>query len=104
MKVSKYISELRYALKQTDLLADAPVEIEYRLKDSFKETDFYKTVYVFSNRRVEKSRNSVLEIDKKIQSVFYVYKVSTGTSTLYGLFDMRERIVQLVLPILLRKK
>lgn len=87
MQDSRYISELRYALKQTGLLADAPVEIEYRLKDSFKETDFYKTAYVFSNKREEKSRNSVLEIDKKIQSGFYVHKVSTGASTLYGLFD-----------------
>lgn len=87
MQDSRYISELRYALKQTGLLADAPVEIEYRLKDSFKETDFYKTAYVFSNKRVEKSRSSISEIDKKIQSGFYVHKVATGTSTLYGLFD-----------------
>ncbi|HHX67110.1 MAG TPA: DEAD/DEAH box helicase family protein [Gallicola sp.] len=87
MQDSRYISELRYALKQTGLLADAPVEIEYRLKDSFKETDFYKTAYVFSNKRVEKSRSFISEIDKKIQSGFYVHKVATGTSTLYGLFD-----------------
>ncbi|NLL65497.1 MAG: DEAD/DEAH box helicase family protein [Clostridiaceae bacterium] len=87
MQDSRYISELRHALKQTGLLEDAPVEIEYRLKDSFKDTEFYKTAYVFSNRRVEKSRNSVSEIDKKIQSGFYVHKVATGSSTLYGLFD-----------------
>lgn len=87
MQDSRYTSELRYALKQTGLLADAPVEIEYRLKDSFKDTEFYKTAYVFSNRRVEKSRNSVSEIDKKIQSGYYVHKVATGSSTLYGLFD-----------------
>lgn len=87
MQDSRYIGELRNALKQTGLLADAPIEIEYRLKDTFKQTDFYKTAYVFSNRRVEKSRNSVSEIDKKIQSGFHIHKVSTGSSTLYGLFD-----------------
>lgn len=84
---SRYIGELRNALKQTGLLAEAPIEIEYRLKDTFKQSDFYKTAYVFSNRRVEKSRNSVSEIDKKIQTGFYIHKVSTGASTLYGLFD-----------------
>lgn len=84
---SRYISELRCALKQTGLLADTSVEREYRLKESFKDTEFYKTAYVFSNRRVERSRNSVSEIDKKIQNSFYIHKVSTGTSTLYGLFD-----------------
>ena len=87
MQDSRYIGELRNALKQTGLLAEAPIEIEYRLKDTFKQSDFYKTAYVFSNRRVEKSRNSVSEIDKKIQTGFYIHKVSTGASTLYGLFD-----------------
>lgn len=87
MQDSRYISELRYALKQTGLLAEAPIEVEYRLKDSFKETEFFKTAYVFSNKRVEKSRNEVSEIDKKIQNAFYIYKVATGSSALYGLFD-----------------
>lgn len=87
MQDSRYIGELRNALKQTGLLAETPIEIEYRLKDTFKQTDFYKTAYVFSNRRIEKSRNSISEIDKKIQTGFYIYKVSTGASTLYGLFD-----------------
>ena len=87
MQDSRYISELRYALKQTGLLADTPMEIEYRLKDSFKETNFYKTAYVFSNRKVEKSRNAVSEIDKKIQNDFIIHKVATGSSYVYGLFD-----------------
>lgn len=87
MQDSRYIGELRNALKQTGLLAEAPIEIEHRLKDTFKQTDFYRTAYVFSNKRVEKSRNSVTEIDKKIQSGFHIHKVSTGASTLYGLFD-----------------
>lgn len=87
MQDSRYISELRYALKQTGLLAEAPIEVDYRLKDSFKETDFFKTAYIFSNKRVEKSRNEVSEIDKKIQTAFYIHKVATGSSALYGLFD-----------------
>lgn len=87
MQDSRYISELRYALKQTGLLADAPKEIEYILKEEFKETDFFRYAYVFSNRRVEKSRESIKEIDKKIQNKFYQHKVATGRSTLYGLFD-----------------
>lgn len=87
MQDSRYISELRMALKQTGLLSNNPVELEYRLKDEFKNTEFYKTAYVFSNRKVEKSREKVSEIDKKIQNGFYIHKVSTGSSHLYGLFD-----------------
>lgn len=87
MQDSRYISELQIALKQTGLLPKNPKEIEYRLKEGFKDTKFFKTAYVFSNRKIEKSRNYVTQIDKKIQSAYYVHKVATGTSTLYGLFD-----------------
>ena len=86
MQDSRYIGELRNALKQTGLLADAPMEIEYILKDEFKQTDFYNNAYVFSNKRIEKSRNKVMEIDKKIQNSFYQHKVSTGSSFVYELF------------------
>lgn len=87
MQDSRYISELRYALKQTGLLANAPMEIEYRLKDEFKKSNFFKNGHVFSNQRREKSRNSVSQIDKKIQNALYQHKVASGTSVLYGLFD-----------------
>lgn len=87
MQDSRYISELRYALKQTGMLANAPLEVEYRLKDEFKQSDFFRNAYVFSNRKIEKSRNSVTELDKKIQSSFYQHKISSGSSIVYGLFD-----------------
>jgi type III restriction enzyme len=86
MQDSRYISELRTALKQTGLLAEAPVEIEYKLKKTFKESDFYKTAYIFSNRKVEKSRNQVTQADKKIQNGYYVHKARTRSSVLYDLF------------------
>ena len=91
MQDSRYISELRYALKQTGLIADSAVELEYNLKKDFKESDFYRNAYVFSNKKVEKSRNHVTEIDKKLQNSFYLYKVPTGSSTLFGLFDDDSR-------------
>ncbi|MDU2583575.1 MAG: restriction endonuclease subunit R, partial [Anaerococcus hydrogenalis] len=75
------------ALKQTGLLADASMEINYILKDEFKQTDFFREAYVFSNRKVEKSRKSVTGIDKKIRNGYYQHKVSTGSSFIYGLFD-----------------
>lgn len=87
MQDSRYIGELRYALKQTGLLSDAPIEINYILKDEFKQTDFFREAYVFSNRKVEKSRKSVTGIDKKIRNRYYQHKVSTGSSFIYGLFD-----------------
>lgn len=87
MQDSKYINELKIALKQTGLLPERSVEIEYRLKEGFKDTEFFRTAYVFSNRKIEKSRSEVREVDKKIQNAHHIHKVATGTSALYGLFD-----------------
>lgn len=86
MQDSRYISELRYALKQTGLIADSAVELEYNLKKEFKESNFYQNAYVFSNKKIEKSRNHVNEIDKKIQNSFFQYKVPTGGSVIFSLF------------------
>lgn len=87
MQDSRYISELRYALKQTGLIADSAMELEYILKREFKESDFYQNAYVFSNKKVEKSRNRVTGIDKKIQTSFFLYKVPTGSSVIFNLFN-----------------
>lgn len=84
---SRYITELRQALRATGLLPEAPVELEYKLKDTFKETEFYKRGLIFSNKRVIKSRQEVKSIDKKIQTITVTTRFSSGRSSLYGLFD-----------------
>lgn len=84
---SRYINELRAALKATGLLPENPTEIEYRLKDSFKETLFFRHGIVFTNRRIEKSRENVTQIDKKIQTARIHVQIAGSGSRLYGLFD-----------------
>lgn len=84
---SRYITELRQALKTTGLLPEAPVELEYKLKDTFKETEFYKKGLVFSNKKVSKNRQEVKSIDKKMQTITVTTRISSGRSSLYGLFD-----------------
>lgn len=51
---SRYISELKNALIETGLQVPDPIVLEYRLKDEFKDSDFYKKSYVFSNKRLLK--------------------------------------------------
>jgi len=75
------------ALKATGLLPENPVEIEYCLKDSFKETLFFQHGVVFANWRVEKSRENVTQIDKKIQTMRIPVQIAGSGSSLYGLFD-----------------
>jgi type III restriction enzyme len=84
---SRYIAELRKALTETGLLPENPVEIEYCLKDSFKETLLFQHGSVFANKRTEKSRENVTQIEKKIQTGIYHVQVPGLKSRLYSLFD-----------------
>ncbi|MGX7078530.1 DEAD/DEAH box helicase family protein [Globicatella sanguinis] len=59
---SRYISELREALVMTGMVDEQKLKITYELKDSFKETDLYKTGLVFSNSRVKKDRQVVQDL------------------------------------------
>ncbi len=78
---SKYISELRQALIETGLQDKEPIMREYQLKPDFKESDFYKTGYVFSNKRVPKSITDINQIEGKIKNKKHRYTVSSHSSS-----------------------
>ncbi len=83
---SRYINELRTALKATGLLPENPKEIEYRLKDSFRKTLFFKNGVVFTNRRKKKSRRQIAQVDEKIRTAIYHIRIAGKGSSLYDLF------------------
>lgn len=69
---SKYISELKKALIEIGLQEKDMIERKYILKDKFKNTDFYNHGYVFSNSRIEKTRENIYEIEEDLKyKVFY---------------------------------
>lgn len=84
---SKYITELRLALRETGLLPDEVTEVNYELKSSFKQTDFYRNAMVFSNRREEVSREEVTQLDNRVKSAIYQLDVRHAPSRLVSLFD-----------------
>ena len=49
---SRYISELRTALIEEGMMDEREINRELKLKDTFKETDFYKHGLVYLNERV----------------------------------------------------
>lgn len=88
MDDSKYIDEIKKALKQTGLLPEIDtVQVKYKLKDTFKDTDIYQNGFVFLNNRVEVNRNSVSSIPEKIRSMGISYKCKNSASTSGNLFD-----------------
>ncbi len=79
---SKYITELKQALKETGLGLE-PKVVTYKLKDSFKNDPVYKKGKVFFNAKVRKSRNSVNSLPQNIFGLnSYSFSSSIGLQKL----------------------
>ena len=83
---SRYISELKQALIATGLQAPAPITIEYKLKDEFKDSEFYKKGFVYSNKRLPKGRGEVNSLEPSMRTKTYHYTVLSGKGSLVNLF------------------
>ena len=76
---SRYISELRTALIEQGMMDEHEVTRKLKLKDPFKQTDFYKYGVVWLNDRLRKNYQSVQSFDDlgvKMQN--YVHAIATG--------------------------
>lgn len=82
---SRYISELKNALIETGLQAPDPIVLEYRLKDEFKDSDFYKKSYVFSNKRLLKGRDGVQSLEPSMRTKTYYYTALSGKGNIVNL-------------------
>ncbi|WAM06490.1 hypothetical protein ONA23_06005 [Mycoplasmopsis cynos] len=40
-----------------------PITIEYKLKEEFKDSEFYRKGYVFTNKRLPKGRDTISTIE-----------------------------------------
>lgn len=83
---SKYITELRVALRETGLLPPTATEVTYEVKPSFKQTDFYHQAKVFTNSREEVTREEVTQLDNRVKSAIYQLDVRHAPSRLVNLF------------------
>jgi type III restriction enzyme len=84
---SKYINEIRTALREIGLVAPTePKKIELILKDSFKAEKFYKNGYVFVNNRKIKSRSNVNELPDKLRSMPIEHSIISKASSWIELF------------------
>ena len=75
---SRYINELKTALREVGLDLDGTVEKRYKLKDSFKEDNLYRYGYVFTNERVLKTRNDVHELLPSVRDKVYSVSIAVG--------------------------
>jgi len=84
---SKYISELKKALIEIGLQEKNMIERKYILKAEFKNTDFYNHGYVFSNSRIEKTRENIYEIEKDLKYKTFYPKTKNKNAKTENLID-----------------
>ena len=84
---SRYIAELKQALIATGLQPKNPITREYRLKEEFKTSEFYKKAYVYSNMRIPRGRNNIKSIESSMKTKTYRYLQKSVRGNVFGLFD-----------------
>lgn len=88
---SRYISELKIALIETGMQDDNRVTRELKIKDSFKETDFWKHGLIFLNEKRENPRDDIFGLDEKvIGNQIFNYTLKSGLSRSISIFDDEE--------------
>lgn len=83
----RYISELHTALREIGLDLDNIVERTYRLKESFKSDDLYKTGLLFVNDREVVDRKQVHELPQAVRDKVYTARIATGRGGEDVIFD-----------------
>ena len=76
----RYVTELKYALREIGLDTDKIVQREYILKEGFKSADIYISGLVFINDRVVKDRKDVYGLSPTVRDNIYRFQVATGAS------------------------
>ncbi len=83
---SKYIDDLRKALREIGAISKNGVEIEYKIKESFRDSDLYKTGNVFLNTRNERTSQAHEGLPEflRVRQVFHQF--ASGASQESGAF------------------
>jgi len=73
-----YITEIKSALTEMGILPEKYVQKELFIKDSFKETEFWKKGVIFINDRMENPRMGIFNLQDAKIAELYKYELKTG--------------------------
>ncbi|MFH1930917.1 MAG: DEAD/DEAH box helicase family protein [Pseudomonadota bacterium] len=90
---SRYISELRTALIEEGMMDEREVSKPLELKDSFKETDFYKSGLIYLNERVRNNYEYVRSFsDIGVTKKNYEHTLASGRGLSEALLSNNEDV------------
>lgn len=84
---SRYIGELNNALREIGVDVEKQKVCTYLLKESFQSDMIYRDGFVFTNDRIEESRENVNELLPSVRSYLYKVTFTTGSSGEDTIFD-----------------
>ena len=80
---SRYLSEIRIALRDEGVIDETEMNCELKLKNSFKKTDLYKYGVVWVNEKVPRDYGSVKSFadlaDLSVKEEWHVHTIYTGS-------------------------
>lgn len=88
----RYVEELGVALRETGLFDENYREIEYVLKNDFKQTGFYQEGLVFANERRERSRTQVHALPDNVRCQPFDVRIATGQSHVDAPFEATDQL------------
>lgn len=74
----RYIDELNTALEEIGIKAKKTKKVDLKLKDSFKQTPFYKTGFVFINEQKKYDRSDIFSLSAKLINKKHRVSLKTG--------------------------
>jgi len=85
---SRYISEIRIALIEEGMIDENEVEVELKLKEEFKKTNFYKSGLVYANEKIKRSFEKVKSLnDLGVKKKNIVVRIMSGGGMETALFE-----------------
>ncbi len=88
---SRYISEIRTALQDEGIIDETVVHRELKLKDTFKETEFYKKGVIWVNKQVPTNNHHVKSFDDlaklSVKEKHHVHTIRSGTGGVVAIME-----------------
>lgn len=74
----RYIQELRQVLVETGIMPDRTREIHIKIKESFKQSDFWQNGVIFLNKRIRNDRANITGLSDIQFTDRHIYRLRTG--------------------------
>ena len=89
---SRYISEIKTALIEEGMIDENEVEVELKLKDEFKRSNFYKFGLVYANEKKKRSFEKIKRLsDLGVSKQNIVYSILSGEGVETQVFEGRSK-------------